>query len=118
MGNGSEQAVATKAEKSPKYPAISKPEPSKSETTGADPTGAGMNLDEDTAVEPVKPPGLHQKILKRIKSVFWPIRFVYGKFKNLKNKVQNRNKIAIITTTSGTPASTNIRVNYGYLDRK
>lgn len=58
-----------------------------------------MKPDEDTPVEPEKPTGLRHKLFRRIKSIFWPIRFLWGKFRNLKNKVQNRYK-----KTTATPA--------------
>lgn len=45
-----------------------------------------MNPNEYTAVESEKPKGIRHKVFKRIKSVFWPIRFLWGKFKNLKKR--------------------------------
>ncbi|XP_029343333.1 uncharacterized protein LOC100169619 isoform X2 [Acyrthosiphon pisum] len=87
-------------ETNPKDPAVTKPgvkskgpAKSKSATTTTESTEVGINPDEDTAKIPKKSTSLrHKFIIKPIKSIFWPVRFLWGKFKNFKNKGQNKNK--------------------------
>jgi len=56
-----------------------------------------MNPDEDTSEDtvkiPEKPKSLrHKFIIKPIKSIFWRVRSLLGKFKNLFYKGQNKIK--------------------------
>lgn len=51
-----------------------------------------MKTDEDTSKVPKKPTCLRHKLFKPIKPIFWPIQFLWGKFKNFKNKYLIKNK--------------------------
>lgn len=49
-----------------------------------------MNPDDETEIELEKPNGLRQKIVRPIKYFFWPMRYVFNKYKNFMNKVLNK----------------------------
>ncbi|XP_060878126.1 uncharacterized protein LOC132950622 [Metopolophium dirhodum] len=90
----------TTTETKPKDPAVTNtevkqkgPAKSKSATTTTDPTEVGINPDEDTAKIPEKSTSLrHKFIIKPLKSIVLPFRFLWGKLKNFMNKRQNKNK--------------------------
>ncbi|XP_060853467.1 uncharacterized protein LOC132931606 [Rhopalosiphum padi] len=56
-----------------------------------EPTDPGMDPDDETATESEKSNGLRKKLLRPIKFIFLPLRLLWGKFKDLKNRVQQKN---------------------------
>ncbi|XP_026806554.1 uncharacterized protein LOC113549446 [Rhopalosiphum maidis] len=84
--------AASKTGVKPRVIPASKSGVGKPGATATKPTDSGMDPD-NSEMESEKPNGLRQKFFRPIRFIFWPVRFLWGKFKNLKNKLQQNNNM-------------------------